>query len=75
MHLATDNKNFGKRKASSIWNSLPSELKEYFSINLLKNKLKSYLLNTTLTRYAQRAQTSADPEDPDFGLWTPGSEA
>jgi len=26
-------------------------------------------------RYAQRAQTSADPEDPDFGLWTPGSEA
>jgi len=28
-----------------------------------------------LTRYAQRAQTSADPEDPDFGLWTPGSEA
>ena len=27
------------------------------------------------TRYAQRAQTSTDPEDPDFGLWTPGSEA
>jgi len=25
--------------------------------------------------YAQTAQTSADPEDPDFGLWTPGSEA
>jgi len=25
--------------------------------------------------YAQRAQISADPEDPDFGLWTPGSEA
>jgi len=23
----------------------------------------------------QRAQTSADPEDPDFGLWTTGSEA
>jgi len=23
----------------------------------------------------QRAQTSADPEDPDFGLWTPRSEA
>ena len=22
-----------------------------------------------------REQTSADPEDPDFGLWTPGSEA
>jgi len=28
-----------------------------------------------ITRYAQRPQTSADPEDPDFGLWTPGSEA
>jgi len=28
-----------------------------------------------ITRYAQRAQTSADPEDSDFGLWTPGSEA
>jgi len=28
-----------------------------------------------LTRYAQTAQTSANPEDPDFGLWTPGSEA
>ena len=27
------------------------------------------------TRSTQRAQTSADPEDPDFGLWTPGSEA
>jgi len=26
-------------------------------------------------KYAQRAQTSADPEDPDFGLWTQGSEA
>jgi len=25
--------------------------------------------------YAQKAQTSADPEDPNFGLWTPGSEA
>jgi len=22
-----------------------------------------------------REQTSADPDDPDFGLWTPGSEA
>jgi len=35
LHLATVNKNFGKRssrnKASSIGNSLPSELKEYFS--------------------------------------------
>jgi len=33
---------------------------------------------TQETRYAQRAQTSAEhgnPEDPDFGLWTPGSEA
>ena len=30
---------------------------------------------TNTTRYAQRPQTSADPEDPDFGLWTPGSKA
>jgi len=33
---------------------------------------------TYTTRYAQRAQTSAEhsnPEDPDFGLWIPGSEA
>jgi len=35
-------------------------------------ELKLYL---TKTRSTQRAQTSADPEDPDFGLWTPGSEA
>ena len=27
------------------------------------------------TRSTQRAQISTDPEDPDFGLWTPGSEA
>jgi len=32
-------------------------------------------VHNDLTRYAQTAQTSADPEDPDFGLWTPGSEA
>jgi len=35
-------------------------------------------LNWTINEqesYAQRAQTSADTEDPDFGLWTPGSEA
>ena len=32
-------------------------------------------INTTTTRYAQTVQTSADPEDPDFGLWTHGSEA
>ena len=30
---------------------------------------------TLQTRYAQRPQTSADPEDPDFGLWTRGCEA
>jgi len=32
-----------------------------------------------LSHYKQecthREQTSADPDDPDFGLWTPGSEA
>jgi len=32
-------------------------------------------LTLTETRSTQRAQTSADPEDLDFGLWTPGSEA
>ena len=31
-----------------------------------------YSINKKCT---QREQTSADPEDPDFGLWTPGSEA
>jgi len=33
---------------------------------------------TEITRCTQREQTSAEhgnPEDPDFGLWTPGSEA
>ena len=36
------------------------------------------LMYTFLTRCTQREQTSAEhgnPEDPDFGLWTPGSEA
>ena len=31
--------------------------------------------NNSNKKCTQRAQTSADPEDPDFGLWTPGSEA
>jgi len=31
--------------------------------------------NNANKKCTQRAQTSADPEDPDFGLWTPGSEA
>ena len=31
--------------------------------------------NNRNKKCTQRAQTSADPEDPDFGLWTPGSEA
>jgi len=34
-----------------------------------------YLSTLNVTRSTQRAQTSADPEDPDFGLWTPRSEA
>jgi len=38
-------------------------------VTRLENQL---LLNKKCT---QRAQTSADPEDLDFGLWTPGSEA
>jgi len=32
-------------------------------------------LNIINKKCTQRAQTSADLEDPDFGLWTPGSEA
>jgi len=32
-------------------------------------------IETSETRSTERTQTSADPEDPDFGLWTPGSEA
>jgi len=39
------------------------------------NKHLSIKLFKKLTRSTQRAQTSADPEDPDFGLWTPRSEA
>jgi len=35
----------------------------------------SYELLLQQESYALRAQTSADPEDPDFRLWTPGSEA
>ena len=34
-----------------------------------------YATNKQQESYAQRAETSADLEDPDFGLWTPGSEA
>ena len=37
--------------------------------------IRRLLYTVGLTRSTQRAQTSADPEDPDFGLWTPGSEA
>jgi len=43
-----------------------------------KSNFKGQLVQTIQSKqeiYAQRAQTSADPEDPDFGLWTPGSEA
>ena len=41
----------------------------------IKHKIKSIHVKSNTTRYAQTAQTSADPKDPDFGLWTPGSEA
>ena len=37
--------------------------------------LSSYMKTHINKKCTQRAQTSADPEDPDFGLWTPGSEA
>jgi len=41
----------------------------------LKDIQAEILMMLILTRSTQRAQTSADLEDPDFGLWTPGSEA
>ena len=45
------------------------------TVRTVQASVKIWWLTDWLTRYAQRAQTSADPEDPDFGLWTPGSEA
>ena len=42
-----------------------------FKTQMLQLNL-NYSINKKCT---QRAQTSANPEDPDFGLWTPGSEA
>jgi len=44
------------------------------TITYWKNSMRR-LTQTIQERYAQTAQTSADLEDPDFGLWTPGSEA
>ena len=52
------------------------------SNSVICSAVSSFLLGLGVlhhrTRYAQRAQTSAEhgnPEDPDFGLWTPGSES
>jgi len=47
---------------------------------ILKKKFHPLPSHFVIVQYnnkkcTQRAQTSADPEDPDFGLWTPGSEA
>jgi len=42
---------------------------------MIKSIVKKQVVLTCITRYAQRPQTSADLEHPDFGLWTPGSEA
>jgi len=47
-------------------------------MNFLKYTGTHKTLAAHITRSTQRAQTSAEhgnPEDPDFGLWTPGSEA
>ena len=47
-----------------------------FVVNQLKTELKIadeaciFCLSYKTRRYAQRAQTSADAEDPDFRLWT-----
>jgi len=43
--------------------------------NQKRNSCKWTGIHLQQESYAQRAQTSADLEDPDFGLWTPGSEA
>jgi len=56
----------------------------YSTVSTVIIKMHQYLCTFMLSKqlytvkqesYAKRAQTSADPEDPDFGLWTPGSEA
>jgi len=53
-------------------------------LHVWKHKQASAKVNQKHTRYTQRVQTSAEhritqlvsnPEDLDFGLWTPGSEA
>jgi len=44
----------------------------HFHVDFFINKVYRSIIKTWST---QRAQTSAVPEDPDFGLWTPGSEA
>jgi len=56
--------------------SLDDQSVSHYSVNQSLYFVKNtHNTNTENTRYAQRPQTSADPEDPDFGLWTPGSEA
>jgi len=47
----------------------------YTSRHFGRDIIQRHKSNLKQESYAQRAQTSADPGDPDFGLWTPGSEA
>jgi len=47
---------------------------DLLSVEWELNQSINELINES-TRYAQRVQTSADPEDPDFRLWTPRPEA
>jgi len=47
LHLASVSKNYAKRtvkyKASTLWNQLPSSLKEFSSIKYFSNKLQKFL--------------------------------
>ena len=59
-------------RQQTIHNNLLSALAtKSFTVECNRH-MEVYKIKTGST---QRAQTSADPEDPDFGFWTPGSEA
>jgi len=59
-----------KARLDKVW--LHQDVKFNFRASLIGTGNRS---ERNRTRSTQRAQTSADPEDPDFGHWTPGSEA
>jgi len=63
---------YGSGQTAASTASMPATKKVYCTpkINFVGQSLQ--MNNKKCT---QREQTSANPEDPDFGLWTPGSEA